>query len=108
MMLTRLDLSRRPVMVALAIALGGCMAAPTHDLRDSGDAAITAAVRRQFDSRPALGPPNQVRVRTVDHVVYLYGEVGTDFQRDMAQSVAAGVPGIVRIVNSIGVSYAGL
>jgi osmotically-inducible protein OsmY len=99
---------RLTAAAAPAIVLGGCIAAPTHLESGSGDAGITSQVRALFDSRTALGPPNMVRVRTVDHVVYLNGEVSTDYVRDMAQAIAAGVPGVVRIVNSIGVSYAGL
>jgi osmotically-inducible protein OsmY len=39
-------------------------------------------------------------------VVYLYGVVDTALQRDLAESVALGTPGVARVVNSIGISGA--
>jgi osmotically-inducible protein OsmY len=43
-------------------------------------------------------------VQTRDHIVYLYGLVDTALERDMAESVALGTPGVVKVVNSIGIS----
>jgi osmotically-inducible protein OsmY len=51
-----------------------------------------------------LEPPNLLTVRTLDHVVYLSGVVDTDFERQMAESVALEAKGVARVVNSIGVS----
>jgi len=51
-----------------------------------------------------LQPPNLIQVQTLDHVVYLSGLVDTDFQQQMAQSVALQAPGVSRVVNSIGLS----
>jgi osmotically-inducible protein OsmY len=69
-----------------------------------GDAAITAAVRALFDRHPALEAPNLLSVQTLDGVVYLGGILDTDMQRQLAQSVAAQPPGVVRVVNSIGLA----
>jgi osmotically-inducible protein OsmY len=77
--------------------LGGC----------AGDASITAAVNASMRSYPSLEAPNSVRVQTIDHVVYLYGQVDTDLQRLMAQDVAIAVPGVKRVVNSIGLEFEG-
>jgi osmotically-inducible protein OsmY len=72
-----------------------------------GDANITAGVQAQIDQHPALEAPNSVRVQTLDHVVYLSGQVDTDTERSMAESVAQQVAGVTRVVNSISLSYGG-
>jgi len=72
-----------------------------------GDAKITAEVRALIEHYPALNPPNSVRVQTLDHVVYLTGEVNTDLERSMADSVALAVAGVTRVVNSISLGYGG-
>jgi osmotically-inducible protein OsmY len=68
------------------------------------DQRISQDVRALLSQHPALEPPNLVDVHTLDHVVYLNGLVDTDLERQMAASVAAGAPGVARVVNSIGVS----
>ncbi len=69
-----------------------------------GDAKITAEVRTLLDQYPSLEGSNRVYVQTLDHAVYLSGLVDTPFQRRVAQSVALQAPGVVRVVNMIGVS----
>ncbi len=69
-----------------------------------GDAAITANVRGLFEQHPALEPPNLLRVQTMNGVVYLYGLVDTDLERQLAESVAHEAPGVAKVVNSIGIS----
>jgi osmotically-inducible protein OsmY len=72
-----------------------------------GDANISADISTRLQQYPSLQAPNYVRVRTSDHVVYLYGQVGTDLQSLMAQEVALSVPGVKRVVNSISLEYDG-
>jgi|SRR5271170_5292053 len=69
-----------------------------------GDAEITARVQALFKLHPELEPPNLLDVQTLDHVVYLYGLVDTDFEREMAESVALQAIGVSKVVNSIGMS----
>jgi osmotically-inducible protein OsmY len=69
-----------------------------------GDAQITANVQALFDRNPPLGPPNQVSVQTLDHVVYLNGVVDTPFEQRLAESVAGEAAGVKRVVNNIGLS----
>ena len=69
-----------------------------------GDAKITAGVKALFKQHPALEPPNLLTVQTLDHVVYLYGIVDTDLERQIAESVALQAPGVAQVVNSIGLS----
>jgi osmotically-inducible protein OsmY len=69
-----------------------------------GDAKLAAAVRTAFETHPELEPPNLIKVQSVDQVVYLYGLVDTDFQRQMAEAVAHQAPGVTNVINSIGLS----
>jgi osmotically-inducible protein OsmY len=69
-----------------------------------GDSEITAEVLALFGRHSALEPPNLLSVHTLDHVVYLYGLVDTDLERQVAESVALQAPGVARVVNSIGLS----
>ena len=97
----------RQVLLASALALmlaalGGCAAYQKCGVDGcEGDAKISSDVKTQFGREPTLV---MVKVQTVDHVVYLYGVVDTDLQRQTAESLAAGVPGVTRVVNSIGIS----
>jgi osmotically-inducible protein OsmY len=89
----------------LAGALPGCAVYNKCGVRGCpGDAEITAQVRAMFGRYPALEPPNQVGVQTLDRVVYLSGVVNTDLERQMAESAAREVEGVKRVVNSIGLS----
>jgi osmotically-inducible protein OsmY len=72
-----------------------------------GDAKIAHDVLSLLAQYPALEAPNSIRVRAMDHVVYLYGEVNTGMERYTAESVALAVPGVTRVVDSIALSYAG-
>jgi osmotically-inducible protein OsmY len=69
----------------------------------AGDARITAEVQALFNRHPALQPPNEISIQTLDHVVYLNGLVDTDMEQRLAGEVALGAPGVVRVVNSIAV-----
>jgi hypothetical protein len=69
-----------------------------------GDAQITANVQAQLDKHPELGAPDQVYVRTLNHVVYLNGEVSSGLQSQVAESVAMKVKGVDRVDNSIGIT----
>ena len=69
-----------------------------------GDSQLAAEVRAALAKHPELEPPNLLTVQSVNHVVYLYGLVDTDFQQQMAETVAHQVPGVNRVVNSIGLA----
>jgi osmotically-inducible protein OsmY len=94
-----------------ALSLGGCAA--YHDLHDCGwhgcpgDAALTAAVKQALDQHVELRAPNQVDVQTLHRVVYLTGQVATDLQRQIAQSVAHDTQGVKQVVNNIALPYEG-
>jgi len=89
----------------LTAALPGCAAYQKCGFRGCpGDAKLAAAVRTAFETHPELEPPNLIKVQSVDHVVYLYGLVDTDFQRQMAEAVAHQAPGVTKVISSIGLS----
>ena len=71
--------------------LGGC----------PGDANVTANVQALLDQHPELGPPNSIDVQTLDHVVYLNGQVSAGLQSNTAESLARETPGVANVVNSI-------
>ena len=92
----------------LAAGLGGCSVYRKCGFSGCpGDARITADVRVLFSHYPELDPPNLVYVQTLDQVVYLTGQVNTDPERILAQSVARQVPGVRQVVNSINLEYQG-
>ena len=72
-----------------------------------GDAKITRDVQALMSRYPALQAPNSIRVQTMDHVVYLNGQVNTELERSTAESVALSVPGVRRVLNSINFDYGG-
>ena len=98
-------------LVILTAGLSGCAAYQAYHKCGfhgcPGDATITAEVRALLNQHPALGPPNQVYVQTLDRVVYLTGQVATDLQRAIADSAAREAPGARAVVNTIAVSYNG-
>lgn len=72
-----------------------------------GDAHITAEVTARLNHYAELEPPNLVYVQTLNRVVYLTGQVNTEPERDLAQTVARQVSGVTRVVNSINTGYQG-
>jgi osmotically-inducible protein OsmY len=92
----------------LAASLCGCAAYRKCGFSGCpGDAKITAEVGALFNQYPELEPPNVLSVQTLDHVVYLTGQVNTDTERDLAKAVALRVAGVRQVINSINVSYQG-
>jgi osmotically-inducible protein OsmY len=100
---------RRCVVLLAALvastALGGCAAYRKCGFGGCpGDAQMTAAVQAAFAQHAELEPPNLLTIQTIDGVVYLYGLVDTDYQRQMAETVALQTPGVKQVINSIGLA----
>jgi osmotically-inducible protein OsmY len=94
--------------LVVAAALSGCAVYRKCGFRGCpGDANLTAEVRAQLDQYPALEAPNTVRVQALDRVVYLYGQVDTDLERQLAESIAREAGGGARVVDSIAISNVG-
>jgi osmotically-inducible protein OsmY len=93
----------------LCAAVAGCSAIQVY--RKCGyegcpaDRTISAEVIRQLNRYPELGPPNSVRVQTLGGVVYLTGQVTTDYQIQVAESAARQAAGASRVVNTLAVPY---
>jgi osmotically-inducible protein OsmY len=92
-----------------AVALSGCASISSQCASESckNDAKITANVQARLKEHRELGAPNSVYVQTRDGVVYLSGQVATDLQRETAVTVAGQVPGVVRVVNTIALTFGG-
>ena len=95
-----------PLAIALATASAAAVAhGKCESAGCSGDAKITTNVQALFQQHPELGPLNLIGVQTLDHVVYLAGEVSASEFSAVAESAAHGAPGVVRVVNSIAVTH---
>src|SRR5215469_16738274 len=89
-------------------ALHGCVSTTQCASEEcKQDAKITADIQARLKEHRELGGPNSVYVQTRGGVVYLTGQVATDLQRQTAESVARGVPGVGDIVNSIAITFEG-
>ena len=96
------------LLVCLAGMLPGCATYNKCGFHGCpGDAGITVKVEAQLQRYPALEAPNTVRAQTLDRVVYLYGLVDTDLERQLAESVATEAAGGARVVDSIAISNLG-
>jgi osmotically-inducible protein OsmY len=88
-------------------ALSGCAEYRSYETCGPGgcpgDANITANVQGSFAQHPELEGPDQLYVKTLDHVVYLSGTVETGLHRDIASSVAREVSGVTSVVNDIAI-----
>jgi hypothetical protein len=88
---------RQLCMTASALILAGALSACAAYQKCGfggcpGDAQLEASVRAAFEQHAELEPPNLLKIQSVDHVIYLYGLVDTDFQRQMAELVAHQAP----------------
>ena len=64
------------------------------------DAAIAAEVRQRISEQPSLKSFN-ISVRSVDHTVYLEGQVDTRLDTTEAGYVAQAVPGVKKVYNDL-------
>src|ERR1700678_4367928 len=67
------------------------------------DAKITANVEAELRKHSELETPEQLHVQTLNHVVYLTGEVSSGLQSEIAASVVTRVKGVSRVENSISI-----
>jgi osmotically-inducible protein OsmY len=93
-------------VLTLAGALSGCATFGKCDsaaCRD--DKAITTNVQAQLNQYAALGAPYSIGVQTIDHIVYLNGQVDGGLAKRTAASEAEEVPGVTQVVNNIDVVH---
>ena len=90
--------------VVLVGALSGCATGQSAADKMTNEK-ITAAVEARINQHPDVGPPNSVRVQTLDHVVYLSGEVSQGLMKQTAEDVARQTLGVTRVVNNVAVTH---
>jgi osmotically-inducible protein OsmY len=73
----------------------------------SGDDGVSALVRARLAQCPSLPNSNSLRVQTYGRVVYLTGQVDSDEQRNLAESITSEVAGVARVVDTISLSFPG-
>lgn len=96
------------LIILLLCALSGCTVYGACGNRDCpDDAQVADAVRAHLDQYPELRPPNFIYVLTHSHVVTLHGQVSSDYERATAEDVALHTPGVVRVINLVGLYYIG-
>jgi osmotically-inducible protein OsmY len=69
-----------------------------------GDAKITAKVQAALNQHADLGPPDSIRVQTLNHVVYLNGLVDDGLAKRSALAITKQVAGVTTVVNNIAVT----
>lgn len=90
---------------ALAALLGGvlagCSTAPSCPASGcEGDALIKQRVDQMIYDNKAI-EPFSITVQAKNGVVYLYGIVDTQLQRNVLEEESGKIPGVKRVVNSI-------
>lgn len=68
------------------------------------DAKITADVKARLGQYPDLQGINDIQVQSLNHVVYLTGEVSDGLAARTAESIARQTKGVSQVVNSISIS----
>jgi BON domain len=89
--------------LTVAAALPGCAVFPQSS-NAAVDQKITTDVKTKFGQNAELEAPNQLKVQTINNVVYLNGLVSTGLQRSDAELVANQVQGVDKVINSIAVA----
>jgi osmotically-inducible protein OsmY len=92
----------------LASALAGCAtfgetAGTCQSDGCSTDAKITSDIQSSFNAYPEFGA-DQLRVQTINNVVYLNGILSVSPERADAEAVARQTPGVTQVVDNIAVS----
>jgi osmotically-inducible protein OsmY len=89
---------------ALTCLFSGCTTMPDYASAGHVDsAALRDRVVDRLAHDPALQPLTPLNVQARNQIVYLYGTVSTDLQRDRAESVAAQTRGVNEVENLIAV-----
>jgi osmotically-inducible protein OsmY len=107
--MSKLKIFSFAVIGAVLIGLtSGCAVSGARGSSGSpADDGISAQVRAQLSQYPAFLDSNSLRVQTYGHVVYLTGQVESDEQRKLAESVTAEVAGVARVVDTISLDFPG-
>jgi osmotically-inducible protein OsmY len=100
--MNRLQTFSAVAIVAFAGALSGCAAFDKCSPENcSTDAQTQKNVSDLVDQHREFGPPGNVRVQTVNGVVYLSGQLDSDFQIRSAEAIVRQVPNVKDVVNNL-------
>jgi len=92
----------------LVAAVAGCASVGTCGLGACPeDAKLTASVWETLKLHAAAQPPNLIHVQTLNHVVFLRGQVDTDPERLSLEEAARGVAGVKCVEDLINLSFQG-
>jgi len=94
------------LVLVLVAALPGCATYEKCGLHGcAGDAELSKNVEESLNQHMGLGDQNSIRVMTLDHVVYLNGQVDYGLEKSTAELVANQVAGVTKVVNNLYVSH---
>lgn len=100
-------LSASVLALSLLSAIASCTLAGRCGYRECAEeTAIRVEVEGRFAQYPELRPPNVLYVQVREHLVTLSGEVTTEYERRLAESVAQQASGVTRVVNMISIANA--
>jgi osmotically-inducible protein OsmY len=92
--------------LVLVATLTGCATYKECGLKECpADMDLSKSVQESINQRPELGAPDSIRVMTIDHVVYLNGQVEGGLEKRNAEAFAKQVPGVTKVVNNIVVEH---
>jgi osmotically-inducible protein OsmY len=92
--------------IVLVAALTGCATYEKCGLQGCpGDADLSNTVQESINQQMSSVAPDSIRVTTLDHVVYLNGQVDYGLEKNTAETVAKQVPGVAKVVNNLYVSH---
>ena len=96
------------IALMLASTLAGCATVgetigQCQSAGCSTDAKITSDVKTNFKQHPEFGA-DDLRVQTIDSVVYLNGMLSVGLERADAEAVARQTPGVAQVVNNIAIA----
>jgi hypothetical protein len=84
----------------LTLGLSACAIEEAHASPDrSSCKMLSARVLDRLSHDRSLEPPVLLNVRARDHIVYLYGTVSTESQRELAADVTAATQGVEKVEN---------
>jgi BON domain len=89
-------------------AVGGCALPGRCGDRECPDETATRTeVETLYSHYPELRPPNQLYVQVRGSRVTIVGQVNSEYERRLAESVARQAKGVTVVVNLLGIAYAG-
>jgi osmotically-inducible protein OsmY len=94
--------SAASLVLIFAMSLNGCaIFAKCSPENCASDKEINAQVTQLFGEHPELGAPAELRIQTINGVVYLSGPVDTEFEMRHAEALARQVANVKDVENNL-------